>query len=69
MRYLDFRDSILGELRRNPNGLTWAELQKRLALPYDRPCPVWTQQLEREIGLVRWKGDGRALVWKIRRGH
>jgi len=66
MRYIDFRDSILGELRRHPDGLTWVQLQKRLALPYDRPCPAWTKQLEQEIGLSRRKGTGRALVWKIR---
>jgi hypothetical protein len=67
MRYIDFRDSIRAELRRHATGLTWAQLRQRLDLPYDRPCPAWTQQLEREIGLTRMKGGNgsRALVWKM----
>jgi hypothetical protein len=65
MRYVDFRDSILRELQRHRTGLTWAQLQDRLALPYQRPCPTWTKQLEDEIGLCRTKGEGRALVWKV----
>jgi hypothetical protein len=67
MRYVEYRDSIRNELRRNGAGLTWAELQGRLGLPYDRPCPTWTKQLEADIGLVRAKGSGRALVWKLGR--
>jgi len=65
MRYVEFRDSIQHELRRNVAGLTWAQLRERLGLPYDRPCPVWTKQLEREIGLSRDRGSGRALIWKV----
>ena len=30
MRYVDFRDVIRNELRQNPAGLTWAELNERL---------------------------------------
>lgn len=67
MKYVDYRDSIRDELRRNTAGMTWSELQGRLALPYDRPCPTWTRLLETDIGLVRTKGAGRALVWKLRR--
>jgi hypothetical protein len=69
MRYADYRDSIRSELRRSTAGLTWRELQSRLDLPYERPCPAWTEQLENEIGLVRVKSAGRALVWTIRRPH
>ncbi len=65
MRYVEFRDTIAGELRTTPEGLTWVELRDRLELPYDRPCPTWTRQLEEEIGLMRVKGDGRALLWKV----
>jgi hypothetical protein len=39
MKYTDYRDSVRTELRRHPAGLTWAELQERLALPYGRPWP------------------------------
>ena len=67
MRYIDYRDSIQKALKRTAAGMTWAELKSNLALPYDRPCPEWTKQLEQEIGLVRVKGNGRALVWKLLR--
>ena len=65
MRYVDYRDAIQAELRRNPAGLTWMQLQSRLGLPYDRPCPAWTRQLESDIGLRRTKGAGRSLIWHV----
>lgn len=64
MRYVEFRDAVQRALQGRPDGLTWAELRDRLALPYDRPCPTWIRQLERDIHLVRVKGSGRALVWR-----
>jgi hypothetical protein len=67
MRYVEFKTAIQAELRRNADGLTWSELQSRLGLPYDRPCPAWTQQLEDEIGLSRIKGEGRSLIWTVGR--
>lgn len=66
MRYVDFKDVIQAELRKNIDGLTWAQLRERLNLPYDRPCQTWVYKLEAEIGLVRERGVGRALVWKLR---
>jgi len=65
MRYVDFRDVILEELRQNLAGLTWAELKERLDLPYDRPCPTWVKRMESEVGLSRAKGSGRACVWRV----
>ncbi|SKA76394.1 hypothetical protein SAMN02745166_00164 [Prosthecobacter debontii] len=65
MRYIEFRDSIQAELRRSSSGLTWNQLRERLDLPYTRPCPEWTKDLEQEIGLVRVKGQGRAYVWRL----
>ena len=65
MRYVDFRDSICMELRRNPEGLTWRELRERLALPYRTPCAEWVARMERENGLERSTGGGRAYVWKV----
>lgn len=65
MRYTEFRTAIQKELRRIPNGRTWAELRDSLDLPYERPCPSWTGRLESEIGLVRVRGAGRALLWKL----
>jgi predicted transcriptional regulator len=66
MRYVDFRDSICRELRRNPEGLTWPELRLRLSLPYKSPCSEWVKRMERENGLVRKPGTGRAYVWRVR---
>jgi hypothetical protein len=66
MRYLVFRDLIQKELHRNPTGLTWLELKERLNLPYEQPCSSWVKCLEKEIGLSRTKGAGRAYVWKVR---
>lgn len=65
MRYTEFRDRIRRQLRRRPTGLTWAKLRDALDLPYERLCPAWTARLEQEIGLVRKKGHGRALVWRV----
>jgi hypothetical protein len=66
VRYIDFRDVIEQELRRNPAGLTWTDLKRRLDLPYDRPCPAWVEQMSREVGLSRAKGAGRAHLWTVR---
>jgi hypothetical protein len=66
MRYVEFRDLILKELKRNPKGFTWIELRDRLNLPYEKACQTWIYQLEEEIGLHRVIGEGRALVWKVR---
>ena len=65
MRYVEFRDSIRKELRRRRRGLTWVELRERLKLPYERPCPEWVKQLEKEIGLRRVKGEGKAYAWMV----
>ena len=65
MRYLQYRDAIHAELQRNAAGLTWAQLRSRLGLPYDRPCPAWTKQLEKDIGLRRIKRDSRTLLWQV----
>jgi hypothetical protein len=65
MRYAEFKAAILKHLQRGRHGATWLELRDALALPYERPCPEWTRQLEKEIGLIRRKGSGRSLVWEL----
>jgi hypothetical protein len=66
MTYVEFRERIRSALHRRPAGYTWAELRDRLDLPYDRPCPTWTKQLEQDIGLTRGKPvSGRAHVWTL----
>ena len=65
MRYVEFRKAIAGELRKQADGLTWSQLREHLNLPYERPCPTWIKQLEEDIGLLRERGAGRALIWKM----
>ena len=65
MTYAEFKHSICSKLRKNSPGMTWNELKIALDLPYARPCPEWVKQFEKEIGLVRRKGAGRALVWRV----
>ena len=65
MRYIDFRDQIRNELQQNPDGLTYPQLRETLNLPYKSPCQEWVHRLEKEIGLFRIKGGGRALIWKV----
>jgi len=65
MRYVDFRETIEKALKKHPAGMTWPQLRDRHRLPYQSPCQVWIHQLERDIGLVREKGPGRALIWKV----
>lgn len=65
MKYVEFKEQIYHCLLKQPDGLTWAELREELRLPYSRTCPEWTRCLEQEIGLMRIKQKGRALVWKL----
>jgi hypothetical protein len=66
MTYEDFKKTIRSALMKKRSGATWNDLKVAQNLPYDRPCPEWTRRLEKEIGLVRRKGDARALIWSIR---
>jgi hypothetical protein len=66
MKYIEFRDAILQELINNPGGHTWTQLRDRLSLPYKRPCPAWTAQLENEIGLIRELRLHGALIWQVK---
>jgi hypothetical protein len=66
MTYAEFKHSIGSKLRKNSAGLTWNQLKTALDLPYERPCPEWVKQLEKEIGLVRGKDvEHRARVWRL----
>jgi hypothetical protein len=69
MRYVDFRDRIEKALKKHPDGLTWRQLKEGCRLPYQSPCQVWLHQLERDIGLFRIPGPGRALIWKVTPGR
>jgi hypothetical protein len=65
MKYETFKSLIESELQKNPEGMIWSELREKLSLPYKTPCPTWVRQLEEDTELIRTKGKGRALIWKI----
>lgn len=65
MRYETYRDLIEKRLEQAPDGLTWSELKSDLDLPQNRPCPAWTERLEKEVGLDRTARRQRKQVWRI----
>lgn len=65
MRYVEFRDQILGALHERPQGLTWNELKELLDLAYKQPCYEWLYRMEAEDGLRRAPGPGRAYRWTV----
>ncbi|CAA6676466.1 MULTISPECIES: hypothetical protein [unclassified Lentimonas] len=65
MKYTEFRDAIVADLKADPVGKTWKELKRDLNLSYQQPCPEWIARLEVEIGLERREKRGNALVWKL----
>jgi len=65
MRYVEFREKIRLCLESAPDGMTWMELCQVAALPYRRPCPEWVKQLELDLGLIRDRRQGRALIWEL----
>ena len=66
MRYDEFREAVRNGLRESSDGMTWKELREELELPYSRPCQSWIHRLEEDIGLVRRRRRGRALIWELR---
>lgn len=65
MRYTDFKSIIKETLLQHPEGLSWKELKTLSNLPYKRACPTWIARLETEIGLVRDRKKGNALIWEL----
>ena len=65
MAYDEFKEKIRKELDANPNGLTWTELKKRLKLPQKVPNNKWVSQMEKDIGLVRGRGE-KGIVWRLK---
>jgi len=65
MTYEEFRDKIRMELKKNPDGLTWTELKRKLNLPQKVPNNKWVNQMIKDIGLMRAKRE-RSTVWKLK---
>ncbi len=66
MTYEDFKRTIRDYLKATPEGATWKELKEELGLPYKTPCQTWINQLEEEIGLLRKRKKGNALLWELK---
>ena len=65
MRFEEFKTTIEKSLIKHPKGLTWKELKTLADLPYVTPCPTWVAQLESDIGLIRKRRKGNALIWEL----
>jgi len=65
MTYEEFRDRIRTELQRNPDGMTWTELKRKLRLPQKVPNNKWVNQMMKDIGLTRTRAD-RGTVWRLK---
>jgi len=67
MTYEEFRDKIAELLKREPQGLNWTEIKKRLNLPQKVPNNLWVRMMENDIGLIR-KLDSRTgkVIWRLK---
>jgi len=65
MRYAEFRENIRRCLESTSDGMTWMELRRAADLSYRQPCPEWVKQLEVDLGLIRTRRRGRALIWEL----
>jgi hypothetical protein len=63
--YEEFRDKIKNVLEYSDKGMTWTELRNRLKLDQVVPNNKWVRQMEKDIGLMRFK-EMRGIVWRIR---
>ena len=64
--YEDFRDEIKKLLRNNPQGLSWAQIKKRLQLSQRAPYHKWVRRMEKDIGLLRER-RGSKTIWRLAR--
>lgn len=59
-----FKRKIEAVLKAEPNGLTWAEIKRRLNLPQKVPNNRWVKSMEKDIGLIRERTKGK-LIWRL----
>ena len=62
--YEDFRKSIKNILQRYPAGLSWAEIKDKLNYYQKAPNNKWVRNLEKDIGLIRIRKEGK-MLWKL----
>ena len=64
MSYVEFRDKIKGVLQYNDDGMTWTEIRTKLDLEQIVPNNKWVKQMEKDIGLKRFR-EIKGIIWRI----
>jgi antitoxin component of MazEF toxin-antitoxin module len=65
MTYEEFRDKIKEALQYNDKGLTWTQIRTQLKLNQVVPNNKWVRRMEKDMGLIRVKGKGGIVLWRI----
>ena len=66
MIYEDFKKIIQEELKKNPDGLTWAQILEKQPKLYQKvPANQWVHKMEKDIGLNRTKKAGK-IKWSLK---
>jgi len=63
--YEKFKIQIEAVLKAEPAGLTWTEIKTKLGLPQRAPNNLWVRMMEKDIGLIREKGQ-KGTIWKLK---
>lgn len=66
MAYEDFKTTIEHVLTEAGKHLTWSEIKQRAGLLQKLPNNKWVRQVETDIGLIREKGKGGKMLWRVR---
>ncbi len=64
MSYVEFRDKIKDVLQYNDDGMTWTEIRTKLGLEQIVPNNKWVKQMEKDIGLKRFR-EIKGIIWRI----
>ena len=65
MTYEDFKTTIECVLIGAGKPLTWSEIKQIAGLPQKAPNNKWVRQMETDIGLIREKGKGGKMLWRL----
>ena len=66
MTYEDFKTTVEHVLIEAGNPLTWSQIKQRAGLPQKVPNNKWVRQMETNIGLIRGKGKGGKMLWRLK---
>lgn len=67
MSYERFRDAIAATLKAANKPMTWTEVRTTAKLPQPVPNNKWVRQMEKDIGLVRWKDTHGIMHWGFKK--